>query len=127
VNYKSEGKYNKFDILSSLSPYSSHTRVILEMGGISQRIRTYTREDVETHKNTSSCWVLRRGKVYDITAFLKDHPGGDDVILNIAGRDVEEIMRDATRHVHSDSAYEMLEEYVIGRLGTDHTTVRDGA
>jgi len=97
------------------------------MGGISQRVRIYTREDVETHKNTSSCWVSRGGKVYDITIFLKDHPGGDDVILNIAGRDVEEIMRDTMGHVHSESAYEMLEEYVIGRLGTDQTTVRDGA
>jgi len=97
------------------------------MGKISQRVRIYTREDVETHKSSSSCWVSRRGKVYDITTFLKDHPGGDDVILDIAGRDVEEIMRDTTGHVHSDSAYEMLEEYVIGRLGTDHTTIRDGA
>lgn len=101
--------------------------LILAMGKISQRVRIYTREDVETHKNSSSCWVSRRGKVYDITTFLKDHPGGDDVILDIAGRDVEEIMRDTTGHVHSDSAYEMLEEYVVGRLGTDHTTIRDGA
>jgi len=97
------------------------------MGGVSQRVRIYTHEDVETHKNSGSCWVSRRGKVYDITSFLKDHPGGDDVILECAGRDVEEIMEDMMEHKHSDSAYEMLEEYIIGRLGTDATTVRDGA
>ncbi|KXN89147.1 Ceramide very long chain fatty acid hydroxylase SCS7 [Leucoagaricus sp. SymC.cos] len=95
------------------------------MGGISKRVRIYTREDVEAHNTQSSCWVSRRGKVYDITSFLKDHPGGDDVILYYAGKDVEKTMKDKLEHEHSDSAYEMLEEYVIGRLGTEETIVRD--
>jgi hypothetical protein len=35
-------------------------------------------------------------------------------------------MKDEGSHDHSDSAYDMLEEYVIGRLGTESTVVRDG-
>lgn len=96
------------------------------MGGISKRVRIYTHEDLATHNTPSSCWVSRRGKVYDITSFLNDHPGGDDVIMEFAGKDVEEVMKDKTEHEHSDSAYEMLEEYIIGRLGTGASVVRDG-
>jgi len=94
---------------------------------VTKRVRIYTEEDVANHKSTSSCWVTHRGKVYDVTAFMPDHPGGDDLILDHAGTDVESIMKDVSSHDHSDSAYEMLEEYVIGRLGTEATVVSDGA
>ncbi|TFK71889.1 oxidoreductase [Pluteus cervinus] len=92
---------------------------------MSQRIRILTTEDVAHHNTSSSCWVSRNGKVYDVTSFLHDHPGGDDLILNHAGKDVGEVMKDEVEHDHSESAYEMLEEYVIGRLGSDDTVVRD--
>lgn len=92
----------------------------------SRAVRIFTREDLVTHSNTSSCWISRNGKVYDVTGFLQDHPGGDDLLLNYAGKDVGEIMKDPDEHDHSDSAYEMLEEYCIGRLGTDATIVDEG-
>ncbi|TBU47046.1 oxidoreductase [Dichomitus squalens] len=84
---------------------------------MSKRIRIFTEEDVAKHSGTISCWVTRGGKVYDVTTFLADHPGGDDLILNYAGKDIGAIMKDSAEHEHSDSAYDMLEEFVIGRLG----------
>ena len=92
-----------------------------------KRVRIYALEDLEQHKSVQSCWVAFKGKVYDVTTFVADHPGGDDLILNNAGTDVEHIMKDKDFHDHSDSAYEMLEEYAIGRLGTEATTVSDSA
>jgi 4-hydroxysphinganine ceramide fatty acyl 2-hydroxylase len=85
----------------------------------SKRVRILTEEDVAAHKSPSSCWISRDGKVYDVTAFLPDHPGGDDNILKFAGQHVGDVMKSPEEHVHSDSAYDMLEEYIIGRLGTD--------
>lgn len=64
--------------------------------------------------------------MYDVTGFLNDHPGGEDYILQHAAKDVSEVMQNAELHDHSSSAYDMLEEYIIGRLGTDETIVRDG-
>jgi 4-hydroxysphinganine ceramide fatty acyl 2-hydroxylase len=93
---------------------------------VTKRVKIYTREDVEAHNTVQSCWVSRKGKVYDITAFLPDHPGGDDVIHDYAGKDVDEIMHDRLSHEHSDSAYDMLEEYIVGRLGTEDTILSDG-
>ena len=93
---------------------------------MSKRIHIYTAEDVAAHSKPSSCWVSRAGKVYDVTSFLDDHPGGDDLILQYAGKDIEEVMKDKLEHEHSDSAYDMLEGFSIGRLGSGEAIVSEG-
>ncbi|KAI0732216.1 cytochrome b5-like heme/steroid binding domain-containing protein, partial [Fomitopsis betulina] len=35
----------------------------------------------------SSCWIIIEKKVYDVTDFVPQHPGGPRMILNFAGRD----------------------------------------
>ncbi|GBE87411.1 oxidoreductase [Sparassis latifolia] len=92
---------------------------------MSKRVRIYTLEDVAAHSSPSSCWVTRDGKVYDVTNFLPDHPGGDDLLLSYAGRDVGAIMKDSSQHDHSDSAYDMLDECIIGRIGSEADIVRE--
>lgn len=94
---------------------------------MSKRIRIYTTEDLATHASSSSCWVSRNGKVYDVTKFLDDHPGGDDLVLKYAGKDVGDIMKEPEEHEHSESAYDMLDEFLIGRLGEGENIVSDGA
>jgi 4-hydroxysphinganine ceramide fatty acyl 2-hydroxylase len=93
-----------------------------------QRVRIYTAEDVAAHKTQSNCWLSHRGKVYNVSKFVNDHPGGDDIILKYAGKDVSGVMagKEGESHEHSDSAYDMLDEYQIGRLGTEESIVRDG-
>lgn len=98
-------------------PFRSHLHRSAVSMSLTKRIRIFTTEDVEEHANSGSCWVTRDGKVYDVTKFLPDHPGGDDLILKHAGKDVGEIMKDSSEHDHSDSAYNMLDEFLIGRLG----------
>lgn len=75
----------------------------------------------------ASAWTSRHGIVYDITPFLEDHPGGDDLLLAYAGKDMGDVMADENEHVHSKSAYEMLEEYKIGELGGMEKIVSEGA
>lgn len=48
---------------------------------------TYTLADVATHNEEASCWTAINGQVYDLTAFIKKHPGGDRNILRICGID----------------------------------------
>lgn len=82
-------------------------------------IPTIPQTDVASHNSESSCYVTIGSKVYDVTAFLDDHPGGPDLVLEYAGKDVRKIMSDEISHAHSDSAYEMLEEYMVGYVPTD--------
>ncbi|KAI9499351.1 hypothetical protein BDB00DRAFT_796457 [Zychaea mexicana] len=79
-------------------------------------VKFYTRDEVVSHNTPESCWVLYKGNVYDVTEFIQDHPGGDDLILDYGGKDVTAIMKDELEHEHSEAAYEILEEYCIGVL-----------
>jgi 4-hydroxysphinganine ceramide fatty acyl 2-hydroxylase len=78
--------------------------------------KQFTQAQVAKHNSLKSCWIIHNNKVYDVTEFAPDHPGGDDLILDYAGKSATAIMKDELQHNHSDAAYEMLEEYFIGVL-----------
>jgi len=42
---------------------------------------------VAQHASRESCWIIVHNKVYDITDFLDEHPGGSRIILRYAGKD----------------------------------------
>ncbi|KAJ7068640.1 FMN-dependent dehydrogenase-domain-containing protein [Mycena amicta] len=42
---------------------------------------------VAQHNSRQSCWIIVHGKVYDVTEFLDEHPGGSKIILKYAGKD----------------------------------------
>eukprot|EP01113_Clastostelium_recurvatum_P021295 TRINITY_DN2520_c0_g2_i2.p1 TRINITY_DN2520_c0_g2~~TRINITY_DN2520_c0_g2_i2.p1 ORF type:complete len:448 (-),score=80.84 TRINITY_DN2520_c0_g2_i2:158-1468(-) len=50
-------------------------------------VRLIDAKEVARHNSRESCWVILYGKVYDVTHFLSDHPGGSSIILKLAGRD----------------------------------------
>ena len=79
-----------------------------------RHLPTFSRSTVATHNTTSSCYVTIGDKVYDVTSFLPDHPGGGDLIAEYGGRDVAEIMQDDISHAHSEAAYEVLDECLVG-------------
>lgn len=85
----------------------------------SSKLPTLPQADVASHKTAKSCYVTLGPKVYDITSFVEDHPGGGDLVLEHGGQDVTKIMGDEISHTHSESAYEMLEDYLIGFVATD--------
>ncbi|KAI9801282.1 MAG: hypothetical protein M1833_002852 [Piccolia ochrophora] len=43
--------------------------------------------DISAHNTPNDCWIVVSGKVYDITDFAPEHPGGAGIILKYAGRD----------------------------------------
>ena len=102
---------------------SSHKSV---MESRSRPLRIYSIEDLAFQKKLGKVWIARKGRVYDVTEFVNDHPGGDDLITQFSGQDIGSAMEDEEEHLHSSSAYSMLEEYVIGRLGNDALVVSEG-
>lgn len=79
-----------------------------------RHLPTFSRSTIASHNTTSSCYVKIGSKVYDVTSFLPDHPGGGDLIAEYGGKDVAEIMQDEISHAHSEAAYEVLDECLIG-------------
>ena len=39
-------------------------------------MKEFTIEKVKLHKTAKDCWIIINDKVYDITKFLSEHPGG---------------------------------------------------
>ncbi|KAI1146702.1 inositolphosphorylceramide-B C-26 hydroxylase [Nemania diffusa] len=80
---------------------------------------TLTQAEVQSHNSTKSCYVTVGNKVYDVTDFLDSHPGGADLILDYAGKDIAAILKDEDSHDHSDAAYEVLDESLVAFLTTE--------
>lgn len=86
----------------------------------------FSAADLRSHTTAKSCYVTRGSKVYDVTSFINDHPGGGDLILDYAGQDISEIMRDIPSHEHSEAAYEILEDYHVGFLYSPSASKMNG-
>jgi cytochrome b involved in lipid metabolism len=47
----------------------------------------YTMAIVATHNSATSCWSVVNGKVYNLTSWINQHPGGKQAILGMCGKD----------------------------------------
>lgn len=54
--------------------------------------------------------VKFKNESYDISTFVKHHPGGKEVLIQNKNNEIEEIMKSKN---HSDKAYTMLQKYKI--------------
>ncbi|XVF72192.1 hypothetical protein PTKIN_Ptkin12aG0100100 [Pterospermum kingtungense] len=68
--------------------------------------KVYTLVEVSQHNNAKDCWLVIEGKVYNVTKFLEDHPGGKD-----STDDFEDVG-------HSTSAKAMMDEFYLGDIET---------
>lgn len=73
-------------------------------------------EEVAKHKTETDLWMVLWGKVYDVTKFVDEHPGGADTLLDCAGADGTTEFEAVG---HSDSAKNMLPKYLIGQLSEE--------
>lgn len=86
--------------------------------GIHSRItccksKDLTWDEVRRHNSEKSCYIAVDGKVYDVTSFLKNHPGGSKIVVNHAGADASRIFH----HFHSTKVLrEVAAPYQIGRV-----------
>jgi|EP00670_Eutreptiella_braarudii_P006529 cytochrome b involved in lipid metabolism len=77
-------------------------------------LKAFASEEVFKHKTADDCWLLIEGKVYDVTKYLDEHPGGSEIMVDAAGKDATEDFKDIG---HSDSAKKAMAPYLIGHVG----------
>lgn len=92
--------------------------------------KIYSAADVASHATKDDLWITIHGKgafeqcsrdclcvgsntlaVYNVTDYVRDHPGGVDVLIDTAGKDATEAYEDVG---HSEDADEILQSYLIG-------------
>lgn len=76
---------------------------------------SFTLSEVATHNSASDCWMAVDGNVYDVTAYVDAHPGGQAEILKGCGLDATAMFQ-AERHHGSPKTQAALLEYEIGTL-----------
>lgn len=69
-----------------------------------------TNEDLKKHNKSGDLWIAIQGKVYNVSDWIKTHPGGDTVILNLVGQDVT----DAFIAFHPGTAWHHLDHLFTG-------------
>lgn len=77
-------------------------------------------QEAAQHNTRDDCWVVIDGKVYDVTSYLDEHPGGDDVILTATGKDATEEFEDAG---HSKDARDLMETFCVAELDPSAATI----
>lgn len=95
-------------------------------------LKEFNVSEVATHNTKGDLFVIIHGKgktslfcyvgylanthgcpVYDITNYVRDHPGGADVLMDVAGEDATAAYEDVG---HSEDANEILETYLVGTV-----------
>ncbi|KAL7622087.1 hypothetical protein AAE478_007589 [Parahypoxylon ruwenzoriense] len=75
--------------------------------------KEFTYQDVAEHNTKKDLFVVVHDKIYDATKFIDEHPGGEEVLLDVGGQDATEAFEDVG---HSDEARETLEQLLVGTL-----------
>lgn len=75
---------------------------------------SYTKAQVAAHNTAGDCWSSISGNVYDLTAWISKHPGGEGPILSLCGTDGTAAFMD--QHGRSSKAQAALESFKIGTL-----------
>mmetsp|Transcript_10169 Transcript_10169/g.22911 ORF Transcript_10169/g.22911 Transcript_10169/m.22911 type:complete len:227 (+) Transcript_10169:55-735(+) len=84
------------------------------------RAPTFTMDDVAKHNTENDGWVVIDGKVYDITNFIKHHPGnwcGCQISTIIAiKRSLGTDCTEEFHEIHTRAAKSLVPQYFIGNL-----------
>jgi len=86
--------------------------------------RKYTFAEVKEHNKPTDLWVVIHDKVYDVTKFLNEHPGGSEVLEEAAGKNATKDFDDVD---HSESAKEQLTNYYLGDIVDEEKTEKSVA
>ncbi|XP_054162880.1 uncharacterized protein LOC128960771 [Oppia nitens] len=93
-----------------------------------KKLKVLDMDEVVGHQEQDrGFWIVIDGLVYDISKFIDKHPGGDEVLREVAGTDASQRFAEIG---HSDDARTLMIGYRIGRLdksrlGTGDTDAAD--
>ncbi|KAF9932326.1 hypothetical protein FBU30_008433 [Linnemannia zychae] len=73
--------------------------------------KVYNTAELAKNNTKDNLLLAIHGKVYNISEFIDEHPGGEEVLLDEAGKDATESFEDVG---HSDEARSIMSKYYVG-------------
>jgi cytochrome b involved in lipid metabolism len=75
-----------------------------------------SKADLARHASSSDCWLAIRGKVYDVTRYIDEHPAPRATILRTCGTDATDAFatKGGLGRPHSTQAETLLRAMVVG-------------
>ncbi|GMN50632.1 hypothetical protein TIFTF001_019780 [Ficus carica] len=74
--------------------------------------QVYSKAQVSLHNKRTDCWIIIKDKVYDVTSYVEEHPGGDAILAH-AGDDSTEGFYGPQ---HATRVFDMIDDFYIGDL-----------
>ena len=76
-------------------------------------------KEVLAHNTLDDLWVVIDKEVYDLSSFATNHPGGQDVLLRLIGKDGKKMF---DRAKHSEFTKIFALNYRIGKVSSLETS-----
>ena len=117
----SSGRRGKYQLTADVLLKINERRDALVQSG---KPTSMTADDVAKANGPKRSLIIINGCIFDVTAFLPTHPGGDAALRSNCGRDSTEIFH----QVHPESAFAALPDLYVGDLrNKDGTTTKGRA
>lgn len=81
----------------------------------------YSFKEIAKHNKSDDCWIILGSKVYNVTSFLNDHPGGSEILMEHAGNNATDGFIEAG-HVSNYSIIQMMKDFLIGVVSEEKTS-----
>ncbi|KAL6247701.1 hypothetical protein RBB50_005049 [Rhinocladiella similis] len=80
--------------------------------------------DIGSHNAKNDLYIVIERRVYDVTHFQQQHPGGAELLLDQGGTDVTELFEDTS---HSNEARSKLLDLCVGTVKDEPTRTKPTA
>lgn len=101
-----------FIVISRLRSKSVQPKRKVASNAQNKAVKSYSKAEVARHNKRTDCWIIIKDKVFDVTSYVEEHPGGD-AILDHAGDDSTEGFYGPQ---HATRVFEMIDDFCIGDL-----------
>ncbi|KAK9055018.1 hypothetical protein SSX86_026097 [Deinandra increscens subsp. villosa] len=91
---------------------SDQTKKVQHSDANSKILKAYNKAEVSLHNKRTDCWIIIKDKVYDVTPYVEEHPGGDAILAH-AGDDSTEGFFGPQ---HATRVFDIIDDFYIGEL-----------
>lgn len=104
--------------ITARAPHDGHAHDGGEADAADASARVWPLREVAKHNSHDDCWMIIKGKVYDVTSFVRSHPGGPLIYSNAGGDNTTQFSS-----YHPLYVERMLGKYLVGSV--DRASVDD--